>query len=164
MKLKDKIEIKKLYDFADEFIKKTIPGQIRIRSLFWIQYTEKMEDQLGQIFDAIDLNKYSEAKILIDNFEKIHNQSEVPFWVAEKMAKIYKAKSMLVFFTVPLKEEPLEILYKEMLEREQILSQEPATDVNNGRMAELGLAIIRTQQLLLTEVSNELESRKTTKR
>lgn len=145
------------------FIKKILPGQIKIHSLFWIQYTQKMEEELGQIFDAIDSEKYSEAKILIDNFEKVYNQSEAPFWIAEKMAQIYKAKSMLIFFTTPLEEEPLEILYKELLEREKVLGKEPSSDTINGRIAELGLVIIRIQQLLLKQ-ENELESRKTAER
>jgi len=56
----------------------------------------------------------------------------------------------------------LEILYKELLEREKVLGQEPASDVINGRIAELSLVIIRVQQLLLKDIGNELESRETT--
>lgn len=58
----------------------------------------------------------------------------------------------------------LQILYEELLEREKWLGKEPASDVINGRIAELGLVIIRVQQLLLKEQTDEMESRKTTER
>jgi len=146
------------------FLKKIIPANFKTYSLYWVEYSKKMEKDLEEIFNCIDLDNYKEAKILIDKFNNTYNQSTVPLWVAEKMAQIHKAKSMLIFFTTPLEKEPLEILYQELLEREKWLGKEPASDVINGRIAELGLVIIRVQQLLLKEQTDEMESRKTTER
>lgn len=145
------------------FLKKIIPANFKAYSLYWVEYSKKMEKDLEEIFNCIDSDNYKEAKVLIDKFNNTYNQSTVPYWVAEKMAQIHKAQSMLIFFTTPLEKEPLEILYQESLAREKWLGQEPASDVINGRIAELGLIIIRIQQLLLKQ-KNELESRKTAER
>jgi len=85
------------------WIKKLIPAYIEIRSLYWVQHGRKMELALGEIFDAIDNDRYEEAQRLINYFEceeSEFSQGDVPFWIAAKYAEIYKAKSMLSFLTL----------------------------------------------------------------
>jgi hypothetical protein len=84
------------------WIKKIIPAYIEVRSLYWVQYNQEMERKLEFIFDSIDNEWYDLAKIAIDVFEEDYNQGTVPKWVAENMAAIYKAKSMLAFMTSEL--------------------------------------------------------------
>ena len=79
--------------------KKFIPGWINIRSLYWVEYEKSMDTELSEIFQHIDDDNYVVAKNLIQKFEEKHSQGEVPMWVAEKMASIYKAKMMLSFLT-----------------------------------------------------------------
>lgn len=81
------------------FIQKLIPAYIEIRSLYWIKFSKQMNGKLKEIFEKIDSDKYEEAKILIENFHSNYNQSSAPRWVAEEMASIYKAESMLFFLT-----------------------------------------------------------------
>jgi hypothetical protein len=57
----------------------------------------------------------------------------------------------------------LNILYNELLARETELKKMNLTDrIIKGRLEELKLLIVRIQQLLLEELTNEMESRKTT--
>ncbi len=79
------------------FFKKLIPAHIEIRSLYWIQYEKSMDKELVLIFEKIDSDEYENAKELIEKFHENHSQSTVPFWVAKKMAEIYRAESMLNF-------------------------------------------------------------------
>jgi hypothetical protein len=79
------------------WIKKLIPAYFEIRSLYWVEHGQKMEDTLEAIFNSIDNDDYVEANKLIMKFESTFSQSGVPFWIAEKYAEIYKAKTMLVF-------------------------------------------------------------------
>lgn len=50
----------------------------------------------------------------------------------------------------------METLYKEMQERLRYLEAQEKTDENKYRIMELTLAIVRTQQLLLANVSGQL--------
>ena len=54
--------------------------------------------------DSIGPNKYKEANELIDIFDEKYNQGACPLWVGMLIAKIYKAKSMLVFLETPLED------------------------------------------------------------
>ncbi len=76
-------------------IKKVIPAKIEIRSLYWVEHGKKMDSALSVIFEAIDNDRYSEANRLIDEFELEFSQSNVPNWIGEMYASIYRAKSMV---------------------------------------------------------------------
>ena len=56
------------------WIKKLIPAYVEIRSLYWVQQGRKMELALINIFDAIDDDRYEEAKRLITIFESEFSQ------------------------------------------------------------------------------------------
>jgi hypothetical protein len=87
-----------------KWIKKLIPAYIEIRSLYWVEYGKQLDADLKEIFNLIDEDKYKEAHELIDIFDKKYNQSFVPYWVAIRIAEIYRAKSMLVFLETPLED------------------------------------------------------------
>ena len=78
-------------------IQKLIPAYIEVRSLYWMNYAEKMDENLSDIFYNIDIENYTRARILIDEFNKTYNQGSVPEWVAIQMSEINKAESMLNF-------------------------------------------------------------------
>lgn len=46
----------------------------------------------------------------------------------------------------------MEKFYKELLERMEVLEKEKKTDINDGRILELQLAIVRVQQILLANI------------
>jgi hypothetical protein len=96
-------KIKKMEKFLN-WIKKLIPAYIEIRSLYWLQYAKELDADLRAIFNMIDEDKYKEAHKLIDIFDEKYNQSFVPYWVAIRIAEIYRAKSMLVFLETPLED------------------------------------------------------------
>ena len=81
------------------FIKMFIPAYVEFRSLYWIQYRDKMDSALVEIYKSIDENEdqYEKADNLIADFELKFNQSIGPEWVGIKYAEIYRAKSMLDF-------------------------------------------------------------------
>lgn len=83
-----------------DWLKKIIPSYIEIRSLYWVEYGNRMSFDLGKIFDSIDNDNYEEAEKLINDFEKTYKQSGVPNWVALEYSQIYKAISMLNFLKV----------------------------------------------------------------
>lgn len=96
-------KIKKMEKFLN-WIKKLIPAYIEIRSLYWVQYAKELDADLRAIFHMIDEDKYKEAHELIDIFDEKYNQGFVPLWVGMLIAKIYKAKSMLVCLETPLED------------------------------------------------------------
>lgn len=49
----------------------------------------------------------------------------------------------------------MNIFYKELLERMEVLENEDKTDINDGRILELQLAIVRVQQILLADIDSE---------
>jgi|694.fasta_scaffold25536_18 hypothetical protein len=79
------------------WIKKLIPAYVEVRSLYWVNYSKKMDAELNRIFESIDNDDYVTAEKLIAEFESKHSQGEVPLWVAVEMAAIHRAKSMLNF-------------------------------------------------------------------
>lgn len=78
-------------------IKKLIPAYFEIRSLYWVQYEKKMNEELKSIFEKIDVDDYPAAENLINKFDSKYNQGKVPLWIGIKMAEINRAKSMLNF-------------------------------------------------------------------
>ena len=85
-------------------IQKCIPVYIEVRSLYWVNYEKAMDSALGQIFLAIDEDRYDLAQELINEFESRFNQSDGPFWCGIKYAEIYRASSMLVCLRTPLED------------------------------------------------------------
>lgn len=79
------------------FFQKLIPASITVRSLYWTNYVNEMNKELGVIFDLIDKDEYTKARLLLNEFEDKHCQSSVPVWVAIEMVKMRGASAMLDF-------------------------------------------------------------------
>jgi hypothetical protein len=80
-----------------KWIKKLIPVYIEIRSLYWVEHGKKMDEALGDIFDAIDNDNYDFALKSIIKFENEFSQGGVPEWIGVKYSEIYRAISMINF-------------------------------------------------------------------
>lgn len=79
------------------WIKKLIPAYIEIRSLYWIEKSTVMNNELYEIFHKIDQSDFSAARLLIEQFEKKYEGIKFPDWVCEIYSQIHRANSMLVF-------------------------------------------------------------------
>jgi hypothetical protein len=78
-------------------IKKLIPAYLEIRSLYWVEYGQRMDQELEEIFKNIDEDNFVQAQDLILSFESTYSQNGVPNWIGVKFAQIHKAQSMLHF-------------------------------------------------------------------
>ena len=85
-------------------IQKCIPAYIEVRSLYWVNYEKQIDDELSEIFKLIDEDKYTEAKALLEIFDKTHSQGMVPYWVALKLSESVRAGSMISFLECPLED------------------------------------------------------------
>lgn len=79
------------------WIKKLIPAYLEIRSLYWVEYGQRMDQELEEIFKNIDEDNFVQAQDLILSFESTYIQNGVPNWIAVKFAQIHRAQSMLHF-------------------------------------------------------------------
>jgi hypothetical protein len=79
------------------WIKKLIPAYLEIRSLYWVEYGQRMDQELEEIFKNIDEDNFVPAQDLILSFESTYIQNGVPNWIAVKFAQIHRAQSMLHF-------------------------------------------------------------------
>lgn len=80
-----------------DFFKLLIPAYIEIRSLYWIEKSIVMNNELSEIFHKIDQSDFSVARLLIEEFEKKYEGMKCPNWVGEIHSQIHRANSMLVF-------------------------------------------------------------------
>lgn len=100
------------------FLKKIIPAQIIVRSLYWVEYEKNMENDLVSIFHEIDEGNLQKAQELINNFDTKYYGEILPEWVALKRCEIVRAQSMVNFLNAngedvdPVKKELTECYRK----------------------------------------------------
>lgn len=87
------------------FIKKLLPGRIIIRSWYWVEIENEMEEELRDIFFMLDIEDYETAKVFISDFHKKYDPMSKPYWLYEMHSQICRAEAMLVILSEPLTEE-----------------------------------------------------------
>ena len=87
------------------FIKKFIPARIIIRSWYWVEIENEMEEELKDIFFMLDIEDYKAAKTFIADFHKKYDVMKKPYWLNEMHSQICRAEAMLVVLSEPLTEE-----------------------------------------------------------
>jgi hypothetical protein len=85
-------------------IQKCIPAYIEVRSLYWVNYEKQLDIELSDIFKLIDEDKYAEAKVLKEIFDKKHNHKLYPSWIELKLSESVRAGSMISFLECPLED------------------------------------------------------------
>ena len=87
------------------FIKKLIPARIIIRSWYWVEIENDMEEELKDIFFMLDIEDYETAKAFIADFHKKYDVMKKPYWLHEMHSQICRAEGMLAVLSHPLIEE-----------------------------------------------------------
>lgn len=84
------------------FIKKLIPVEIKIKSLYWKQKESEMESDLIKIYHKLDIDEYDGVQQMIDEFHQKWDGMKMPLWLGLKSAEISRAQSMYVFLTAEM--------------------------------------------------------------
>lgn len=103
-----------------KFLKKLIPIEIKIKSLYWKEKEDQIENDLKNIFNLLDNDDYDDVEKLISQFRlKWENNAETyPLWLYEKIAQISKAQAMFDFLNPnSLEEEKPEQELKKIIEK-----------------------------------------------
>ena len=81
-----------------KFLKKLVPVEIKIKSLYWREKEVEMENDLKNIFNLLDNDNYDNVENLIDQFREKWESTEIyPLWLYQIFAQINKAESMYNF-------------------------------------------------------------------
>lgn len=75
-------------------IKKLIPVEIKIKSLYWKQKEDEMDSDLQKIFHKLDIDEYDDVQNMIDEFHQKWDAIKKPMWLSLKSAEISRAQSM----------------------------------------------------------------------
>lgn len=81
------------------WIKKLIPAKIEVRSLYWVNIQKEIDTDLVVIFNEIDQDNYTDAKILIEKFRHKWDGIKYPEWIWDTYSQISKAQSMIDFLS-----------------------------------------------------------------
>lgn len=81
------------------FIKKLIPVEIKIKSLYWKEKEKEMESDLQKIFNKLDIDDYSNIPSMIYDFRKKWGSIFLPSWLSIKSTEITRAEAMYDFLT-----------------------------------------------------------------
>lgn len=84
------------------FIKKLIPVEIKIKSLYWKQKESEMESDLIKIYHKLDIDEYDGVQEMIDEFHHKWDGMKMPLWLGLKSAEISRAQAMYVFLTAEM--------------------------------------------------------------
>ena len=101
-----------------KFLKKLIPVEIKIKSLYWKEKEVKIENELKNIFNLLDNDGYKGAEKSISQFNLKWENSEIyPLWLYEKIAQISKAQAMFDFLNPNSEIEKPEQELKKIIEK-----------------------------------------------
>jgi len=93
-------------------IKKLIPVEIKIKSLYWKQKEDEMDsdlkkifrqldideyDDVQKIFRQLDIDEYDDVQNMIDEFHQKWDVIKKPIWLSLKSAEISRAQTMYYF-------------------------------------------------------------------
>ena len=87
------------------FIKKLIPVEIKIKSLYWKQKESEMESDLIKIYHKLDIDEYDGVQQMIDEFHQKWDGMKMPLWLSLKSAEISRAQSTYHFLTAKFDDE-----------------------------------------------------------
>lgn len=84
------------------FFKRLLPAYIEVRSLYWVERGQEMDEDLKLIFHLIDTDQYTDAASKLEQFNEKWDGIQLPRWLCEKRSEACRGEAMLNFLIEPL--------------------------------------------------------------